>query len=134
MSELPGLLGQIADIAGIEIAFRVADSHGGTVVSIPPRAVAGHWLTDLVGMEQADEICRGLATLDAEGRLKGIQKELMPLGPAGVLKNARWRARQALNDGKSTREAARLAGLHERTIWRMKKDADDEDQFDLFRR
>ena len=40
-------------------------------------------------------------------------------------------ARQALEEGKSAREAARIAGLHERTIWRMKSGS-DEDQFDLF--
>ncbi len=125
MSTLPGILGDIADIAGASVALEIAQSHGGTRVSIPPRAEPDHWLTTLVGLETADRICRGLATLDAEGRLKGISKEVIPLGPVSVLRNARRKAHQALAEGKSAREAARLAGLHERTIWRMKAEEDD---------
>lgn len=131
MSTLPGLLGSIADIAGASVALEIAQSHGGTRVSIPPRAEDGHWLTELVGFETADKICRGLATLNPEGRLKGVSQEVIPLGPASVLRNARRKARQALEEGKSPREAARLAGLHERTIWRMKA-KDDDGQDSLF--
>jgi hypothetical protein len=130
MSSLPGLLGDIADIAGADIAFLIAESHGGTRVTIPPRATDDHWLTELVGFETADRICRGLATLDADGKLKGVQAEVIPKGPAAILKAARRRAQAALDAGKSAREAARLSGLHERTIWRMK--ADDGSQGSLF--
>lgn len=130
MSSLPGLLGDIADIAGADVAFLIAESHGGTRVSIPPRALQDHWLTELVGFETADMICRELATLDAEGRLKGVQAEVLPKGPAALLKSARRRAQIALDQGKSVREAARISGLHERTIWRMK--ADDGAQGSLF--
>lgn len=130
MSSLPGLLGDIADIAGADVAFLIAESHGGTRVSIPPRALPDHWLTELVGFETADLICRELATLDAEGRLKGVQAEVLPKGPAALLKSARRRAQIALDQGKSVREAARISGLHERTIWRMK--ADDGAQGSLF--
>ncbi|KQZ54620.1 hypothetical protein ASD54_04640 [Rhizobium sp. Root149] len=130
MSSLPGLLGDIADIAGADVAFLIAESHGGTRVSIPPRALPDHWLTELVGSETADLICRELATLDAEGRLKGVQAEVLPKGPAALLKSARRRAQIALDQGKSVREAARISGLHERTIWRMK--ADDGAQGSLF--
>lgn len=131
MSDLPGILGSIADIAGPEVALSIAQSHGGTRVTIPPRAEEGHWLTELLGRELADEICRGLATLDAEGKLRGVQRDVIPLGPASVLRSARRRARRALEEGKSVREAARLAGLHERTIWRMKAE-DDSGQGSLF--
>ena len=130
MSSLPGLLGTIADIVGPEIALEIARSHGGTRISIPPRAEADHWLTKVVGIETADKICRGLATMDAEGKMRGVSEEIMPLGPASVLKRARLQAREALDSGTSAREAARQSGLHERTIWRMK--ADDKDQGSLF--
>lgn len=130
MSSLPGLLGTIADIVGPEIALEIARSHGGTRISIPPRAEADHWLTKLVGIETADRICRGLATMDAEGKMRGVTQEIMPLGPASLLKRARMQAREALDGGTSAREAARQAGLHERTIWRMK--AKDKDQGNLF--
>lgn len=126
MSSLPGLLGAIADLVGVEIAFEIARAHGGVRVSIPPRAEADHWLTQVVGFETADRICRGLATMDAEGNLKGVSGEIIPRGPASVLRSARRRARQALDAGMSARQAALASGLHERTIWRMKAEGDDE--------
>lgn len=125
MTSLPGILADIADIAGVEVAYEIARSHGGTRVSIPPRAVQGHWLTELVGFETADRICQGLATLDPDGKLRGVQNEVIPRGPASILRAARRRAQEALDEGMSTREAARASGLHERTIWRMKAKEDD---------
>ena len=130
MSSLPGLLGDIADIVGPEIALEIARSRGGTRISIPPRAESDHWLSHLVGLETADQICKGLATMDAEGNMRGVSQEIIPLGAASLLKRARKQARDALGDGMSARDAARSAGLHERTIWRIK--AKDKDQGSLF--
>lgn len=132
MNDLPGLLGDIADIAGLQVAYKIAQSHGGTRVSIPPRAQDGHWLTELVGFETADKICRGLATLDAKGLLKGISNEVLPRGPASLLQNARREARHLLASGMSVRQVARATGLHERTIWRMKEDFKQSSQGELF--
>ena len=132
MSSLPGLLGDIADIVGAETALEIARRRGGTRVHIPPRAEPGHWLSDIVGLETADKICRGLATLDPDGRLVGVQGEVLPLGPASILRSARAKARSALDSGFSAREAARRSGLHERTIFRMKASDKDDDQGSLF--
>lgn len=129
-SSLPGLLGDIADIAGNDVALEIARTRGGTRVTIPPRADDSHWLTKLVGLDVADRICRGLATIDADGRLGGIRNEVLPLGPISVNRAARKRAAEALENGASPREAALEAGLHERTIWRMK--AKDKNQGELF--
>lgn len=131
MSSLPGLLGDIADIVGPEIALDIARSHGGTRISIPAKAEPDHWLTTLVGMATAEKICRGLATMDADGKMRGVSREILPLGPASALRSARRRAYEALDSGASAREAARQAGLHERTIWRMKA-KDDDSQGELF--
>lgn len=131
MSSLPGLLGDIADIVGPEIALEIARSHGGTRVSIPASAEPDHWLTELVGLETAEKICKGLSTIDGDGKRNGIRREILPLGPASALRAARKRARKALEDGASARAAAREAGLHERTIWRMKA-KDDDKQGELF--
>jgi len=130
LSSLPGLLGNIADIVGPDVALEIARHRGGTRVSIPPRAEHGHWLVDLVGFATADRICRGLATLNAEGKMRGVVGEVIPLGPASVLTRARRQARDAIDQGMSASEAARAAGLHERTIYRMK--AKDKDQGSLF--
>ena len=131
MSSLPGLLGDIADIVGPEVALEIARSHGGTRVSIPADAQPDHWLTKLVGMSTAEKICKGLSTIDGDGKRNGIRGEILPLGPASALRSARRRAKDALDSGASAREAAREAGLHERTIWRMKA-KDDDRQGELF--
>lgn len=129
-SSLPGILADIAEITDAETALAIAQSHGGIRVSIPPRAEDGHWLTELLGFDVADRICKGLAVIDGDGKLKGVQREVIPLGPASVLKAARRRAADALSAGKSARDAAQISGLHERTIFRMKKS--DDDQGSLF--
>lgn len=132
MSSLPGLLGDIADIVGPEIALEIARAVGGTRISIPPRAEQDHWLTALIGFAEADKICRGLATLDAENnRLRGVCDEILPLGSAKVLARARRQAQDALDKGASATQAARASGLHERTIWRMK--SEDPSQLDMFK-
>ena len=131
MTALPGILADIAEIAGNDAAYKIASAVGGTRVSIPPRALKDHWLTELLGHDQADEICRGLATLDPDGKLRGVRDEIIPKGPAALLRAARRRAQEALDGGKSAREAARVSGLTERTIWRMKA-KDDDGQGSLF--
>jgi len=134
-SSLPGLLGQIADIAGPEAALLIADARGGTRVDIPAEAKQVHWLTECVGFEVADQICKGLAIVDADDRKKGVTHEVLPLGASSVLKKAKRRLRQALENGHSAREAARIAGLHERTAWREKarlNGPNDDDQQSLF--
>jgi hypothetical protein len=134
-SSLPGLLGQIADIAGPTAALQIAKARGGTRIAIPPQAEADHWLTECVGFQIADKICKGLAIVDADDRKKGVSGEVLPLGEASVLKAARRRLRKALQDGHSVREAARISGLHERTVWREKarlNGLDDEEQNSLF--
>lgn len=131
-STLPGLLGLIADIAGNTVAMEIARNYGGTTVSIPPRITSDHWLSQLVGFETADKIARGLATMTAEGTLRGVQKEQIPLGPTSLLAAARGHARNELAKGASARQAAIATGLHERTIWRIKARRNNEDQGELF--
>lgn len=131
MSSLPGLLGDIADIVGPETALEIARAVGGTRISIPPRAKDGHWLTELVGFETADRICRGLATIDGDDRLRGVSDEILPLGGGRLLARAKRQAQAALDAGASVTQAARASGLHDRTIWRMK--AQDTSQLDLFK-
>ncbi|MGB3834461.1 MAG: hypothetical protein WA975_21655 [Mesorhizobium sp.] len=137
-SSLPGILGEIADIAGKEVAFAVAAARGGTRADIPARARPDHWLTEIVGLEVADRICSALAIQDADARVRGVRHELIPLGPAGVRKGARRQVVKALEGGVSARAAARKVGVHERTVWRVKADiikADfikDDRQGDLF--
>lgn len=128
MSEdLPGLLGEIEEVAGLAAALAIAERVGGTRVSIPARAPDGHWLVETVGREAADKICVHLRTLSPEGREAGARHVVIPRGPAGCLAKARIRLAKELENGTSAREAARRAGLSERAAWRMRKKLREEE-------
>lgn len=120
-ADLPGLLGEIADATDIDTALIVARAVGGTRVDIPRHAPDGHWLIALVGRARADHICAGLTIEDADGSRRGVRHEVIPRGPMGVMSVARRNAIDALESGQTARQAARTAGLHERTVFRLRK-------------
>lgn len=127
MDELPGLLGEIAEIAGLSAALALAERVGGTRVTIPARAPDGHWLVKTVGREAADKICDHLRILAPDGREAGARHVVIPSGPAGCLAKARKRLVRELEAGTSAREAARRTGLSERTAFRMRARLREED-------
>ncbi|RLQ88897.1 hypothetical protein [Notoacmeibacter ruber] len=132
MTALPGILGEIEDVAGLAAALAVAQAVGGTRQYIPGSAPDGHWLVDTVGRDAADRICAHFALTDAHGRASGTLYTI-PMGPTGSAREARRRLRQALAKGASARDAAQIAGVHERTAWRAKaKLKTDDGQDDLF--
>ena len=130
--QLPGLLGEIADIAGEEAALKIAAYAGGTSQYIPGRASDDHWLVKAVGREAADKICAHFGNFTAYGRATG-QAYSIPLGPMGTRRAARRLVARELAKGTSARDAARLAGVHERTVWRVKasRDRRNDDQGEL---
>ncbi|MCV0428856.1 MAG: hypothetical protein K5905_25660 [Roseibium sp.] len=125
--ELPGLLGEIAEVAGLPAALAIAEQVGGTRVTIPSHAMNDHWLVELVGREAADKICDHFRTLSPDQREAGARHVIIPRGPAGCLTKARTRLAKELEAGTSAREAARRAGLTERTAWRMRAKLRDEE-------
>lgn len=128
MSEqLPGLLGEIAEIAGLEAALAIAEEVGGTRVSIPARVADDHWLVKTAGREAAEKICDHLRILSPDGREAGARHVVIPRGPTGLMAKARTRLAKELEAGTSAREAARRSGLSERTAWRMRARLQDED-------
>lgn len=58
--ELPGLLGEIARIANVDVAVAVARTWGGTRLYLPHEPRADHALSRLVGVKAARLICRQL--------------------------------------------------------------------------
>ncbi|WP_279480287.1 hypothetical protein [Aureimonas sp. SK2] len=135
MTYLPGILAEIAEVAGEAAALAVADAKGGRQVWIPKTATPGHWLVDAVGLEAAEAICRHFLQSNADGKEVGRLRILIPQGPAGSIRRARRKMIDAIEAGASARDAARVAGLHERTAWRMKarlRDRHDDDQGELF--
>lgn len=117
---LPGVLGEIADVAGIPAALALADKVGGTRINIPARAQDDHWLVETVGREAADKICDYFRTLSAEHREAGARHIVIPLGATGPLAQARRTLITELESGTSARQAARKAGVSERTAFRMR--------------
>lgn len=126
---LPAVLREIAEAAGISAALALAESYGGTRRMIPASVTSDHWLAQCVGLEAARKIC-DLYRQQATGERPFGQELLIPLGPTGGLAAARQRMLHALGAGASARDAARAAGLHERTVYRarrkLKRDRCDE--------
>lgn len=118
--ELEGVLGEIAEVAGIAAALTLAEQYGGTQVHFPRYAGPDHWLIRCVGAEAAAKICSYMAVTDADGRNHGQRSVFIPRGPMAIMKVAKRRLVKELRSGTSVRQAARKAGLGERTAWYVK--------------
>ena len=109
-SGLPGLLAQIAAVAGFNAALKVAEAKGGIHAFFPARPAPDHWLSLVVGHAEAVAICAAVAP----GR-GGIEL-LVPLGPKSSAV-ARWRrVDMMIKDKASVPAIARALGMHERTV------------------
>lgn len=108
---LNGILAEIAEVTDIETAMRLAARFGGTHIEIPKKPSDKSPLTQAVGLEAAKIISKKLG----HGRL------LIPMGPARGEAARRMQVAKMLDKGESVTIAARSAGVHERTVWRIKK-------------
>lgn len=129
MIDLPGILAQIAEVAGEAAALQVAASKGGTIAYFPQarHLDPDHWLVEAVGPKAAAKI----AALFEDREQRSVE---IPLGPlSGVRGRARRALARALSEGKSVSQAARLAGVHMRTARRHKNQGVEieEAQIDL---
>lgn len=109
---LPKVIAEIADAAGSDAAWALAQAHGGQRVFIPAHPEPDDWLVKLVGLDAAQKVC-------ALYRVNGY-------GATILIPMARWaRSRalmaQALAEGKTAKAAAGMSGLHERTAYRTRK-------------
>lgn len=133
---LPETLQEIAAVAGLEAAMKLAWGYGGTQVLIPGKVGPNHWLTRCVGRRAAEAICAHYRVTNADDRVVGNFRLHVPQGGTGVLDQARrCLARDLASGTVSVRAAARRAGLSERTAWRVKAQLDgpgDPRQPDLF--
>ena len=125
---LPELLAEIAEVAGLDAAIRLADARGGSRVHIPGFAPDGHWLVEVVGREAADCICDHFRIKDRCG-----VELLIPMGGSRHYTRARRRFEDLIGEGHSVAEAARRVGVHLRTAryWRARCN-DDGAQGRLF--
>lgn len=114
--KFPGILAEIAEVAGEPAALALAARVGGMRVYIPARAAEGHWLVDCVGRRAAEKICAHFA-VDGSG-----QRIDVPLAGGGAypqLKRAIARRLHELDrQGKSSREITQAVGVTQRTVHR----------------
>jgi hypothetical protein len=114
VSALPGILAEIAGVAGLKAALLLASARGGTRVYLSPRLRDNNWLTQIVGREAAAKIVRHFVA----GK-RGCHVSL-PLGPAGS-RAQRWHSmRQMVEQEKSAAEIARAHGIDLRTAERYR--------------
>ena len=117
MSGLPGILAELAEVAGAEAAWALVAAKGGTTVYIPRAVPADHWLVEVVGREAAAKICKHFASLHA-----GTHIQL----PTTRVDQQRRRLIRALEAGASASQAALEAGMHERSAYRNRKRLKDK--------
>ncbi|CAN0654320.1 helix-turn-helix domain-containing protein [Nitratireductor aquimarinus] len=120
-SSLPSILAEIADVAGAEAAWALARTQGGTTIYIPREAEDDHWLTELVGKEAASKICNHFRVGNTGARI--------PI-PLAKQSEQRVRLQKALEAGMSAPQAARAAGMHERSAFRARARMKDNDEID----
>ncbi|MFK5979757.1 MAG: helix-turn-helix domain-containing protein [Rhizobiaceae bacterium] len=128
---LPGLLAEIAKVAGDKAALAVAAEKGGTRAYFPARPTSEHWLSKAIGEDKAKLVGRELSS--GHG---GIEL-LVPMGP----KASRIAVWQKISDmieaGYSKPDIARACGVHERTVQNHRNDKvvtleNSLNQMDLF--
>jgi len=115
-SELPGVLAEIAEIAGKMAAAKVAKAKGGSRAYFPrpERLTSEHWLV---------EACGEHAAAVAE-RLGGGHIDV-PLGPwagcmAAIHEAIRRGIDQGLAEGKTAPQIAREVGVTDRAVFKHK--------------
>jgi hypothetical protein len=114
VNQLPGILAEIADIAGEDAALAVAAARGGTQVYIPPSPDRDHWLSRLVGQQAARAIADRLTC-----GVGGMRVDL-PLGPKGARGAAAGQGRPDDRDNRSERDIALATGYTIRGVRRAR--------------
>lgn len=104
---------ELKQAVGLQAAADLCDEFGGTTITVPARPKAGHPLVRALGI---DAVRRLYAIF-------GAQRLSLPLGPNRGQAGRRAHAARLIGAGWSVSEAARMADMHERTAWNIKRDA-----------
>jgi hypothetical protein len=111
---LPGILAEIAAVAGEDAALAIAAARGGTLVYIPPHPARDHWLAELVGIKAAraiaDRLTCGVGSMRVE----------VPLASKGAAARLRAKIDRMIEAGGSERAIAMATGCHIRTVRRRR--------------
>jgi hypothetical protein len=119
--KLPGVLEEIAEVAGEAAALAIAARHGGRRVYFPAvrkllDGYESYWLVECVGIELARKIC---AHFEVDGRGQRID---IPLHVGGsyrqFVRSVAQRVHALDREGKSSTEISQQLGLTQRTVHR----------------
>lgn len=114
ITALAGVLAEIAEVAGVEAALAIAQVRGGTQIYVPPAPDADHWISRLVGLENARAIADKLTCGVGGRRLE------LPLGPRGHAESQRAKVDALIREGRSERDIALLTGYSIRGVRRRR--------------
>lgn len=106
---LPGVLGEIAEVAGDAAALKLARALGGTEIKLSARK--GGKLARIVGLDQAKAIVEAM----------GPEKITVPMAGMRGARGRREHAARLMRDGASSTQAALACDIHERTARRIRQ-------------
>jgi hypothetical protein len=109
LSRLPGILGEIADVAGLDAALKLARARGGTAMKISGKP--GGALAQIVGDEAAWKIADLLGSIEYT----------IPMANLRGQKARRAKARLLLQQGVPSSKVALAVDVHLRTIERLRR-------------
>lgn len=122
MSGLPGILGAVEELAGVEAALQLAREYGGTQISLSD--APGALLVRLIGQEAASAIVQRI----------GRGKVVVPMATARGQKGRRAQAAALLSKDATATQVALACDMHTRTVWRVKKALKEDGSLPLFDR
>lgn len=126
---LPGVLAEIADVAGEDAALALARAVGGTMVYFPPVPANDHWLCRLIGREEARAVCDRLTCGVGPRRVE------LPVGPMGAAAKKRAEVDGLLRAEMSERDIALRTGYTISAIRKRRRKLGlvrDDGQLNLF--
>lgn len=126
---LPGVLAEIAEVAGEDAALMLASKVGGTMVYFPPVPANDHWLCRLLGREEARAVCDRLTAGVGPRRVE------LPLGPTGAQAKTRAQVDALLRADMSERDIALRTGYTISAIRKRRRKLGlvrDDGQLNLF--
>lgn len=130
MSDLPDRawltpkLNQIADAAGLRAALVLGSELAGQQIYIPDTLTREHWLSKLVGLDEARAIAE----------LFGGQMLPIPASLGGQRRKLAETLARMIDEGRSANQIARATGVCRRTVFnhRAKRSDKDDPQGSLF--
>jgi len=125
LDALPGVLAEVAEVAGLKAALELAAARGGNRAYIPSCCGDDHWLVRAVGRAAADAICAHFAVPS------GIEIDI-PRGPTGRQAQYYRDLARLIGEGRSSSEITQALGISRRTVTRHRARLREDRQLALF--